>query len=71
MGIDSERLDHEPVIPTPVGIRRLDLLVARGSAVTVLDIMIVADNVDLMRSYDSKCEYYDTPSIRGLEITTD
>ena len=53
----------EPAIPTPAGTRRPDLVVARGSAVTVIDVTIVADNADMAQVHDSKCEYYDTPSI--------
>ena len=57
-------ITREPAIPTPAGIRRPDLVVARGSAVTVIDVTIVAHNADLARVHGSKCEYYDTPSIR-------
>ena len=56
-------ITREPAIPTPTGIRRPDLVVARGLAVTVIDVTIVADNADLARVHGSKCEYYDTPSI--------
>lgn len=38
---------HESAIPTPAGIRRPDLVIAHGSAVTVLDVPIVADNAHL------------------------
>ena len=38
---------RKPAIPTPAGIRRPDLVVERDSAVTVLDVTIVADNADL------------------------
>ena len=55
---------REPAFFTPAGIRKPDLVVARGSAVTVLDATIVADNADLTQSHGRKCEYYDTPSIR-------
>ena len=54
----------EPAITTPAVIRRPDLVVARGSAVIVLDVTIAGDNADLARVHGSKCEYYDTPSIR-------
>ena len=57
-------ITREPAIPTPAGIRRPDLMVMRGSAVTVIDVMIVADNADLARAHGSKCEYYDVPSVR-------
>ena len=40
-------IDCEPGIPTLVGIQRPEVVVARGSAVTVLDVTIVADNADL------------------------
>lgn len=54
---------REPAIPTPAGVCRPDLVVEWDSAVTVLDVMIVANNADLTRSHDRKCEYYNTPSI--------
>ena len=54
---------HKPAIPTPAGIHRPDLVVTHGSAVTVLDITIMADNADLAWGHDSKCEYYDNQSI--------
>ena len=57
-------VSREPAIPTPAGIRKPDLVVAHGSAVTVLDVTIVAGNADLTQSHGRKCEYYDTPSIR-------
>ena len=57
-------ISREPAIPTPAGIRRPDLVVSRGSAVTVIDVTIVADNADLARAHGSKWEYYDTTSIR-------
>ena len=56
-------VSREPAIPTPAGIRKPDLVVAHGSAVTVLDVTIVASNADLTQSHGRKCEYYDTPSI--------
>ena len=59
-------ITREPAIPTPAGICRPDLVLVRGSAVTVIDVRIVADNADLARVHGSKCEYYDTPSIREL-----
>ena len=55
---------REPAIPTPAGIRKPDLVVSRGSAVTVLDVTVVADNADLALSHGRKCEYYDTPAVR-------
>ena len=55
---------REPAIPTPAGIRKPDLVVSRDSAVTVLDVTVVADNADLAQSHGRKCEYYDTPAIR-------
>ena len=55
---------REPAIPTPVGIRKPNLVVSRGSAVTVLDVTVVADNADLALSHGQKCEYYDTPAVR-------
>ena len=57
-------ISREPAIPTPAGIRKPDLVVARNSAVTVMDVTVVADNADLAQSHGRKCEYYDTPSIR-------
>ena len=57
-------ISRESAIPTPAVIRKPDLVVAHGSAVTVLDVTIVADNADLTQSHGRKCEYYDTPSIR-------
>ena len=57
-------ISREPAIPTPVGIRKPDLIVARGSAVIVLDVTVVADNADLALSHGRKCEYYDTPAVR-------
>ena len=57
-------ISREPAIPTPAGIRKPDLVVARNSAVTVMDVTVVADNADLAQSHGMKCEYYDTPSIR-------
>ena len=56
-------ISREPAIPTPAGIRKPDLVVARGSAVTVLDVTVVADNADLALSHGRKCEYYDTPAV--------
>ena len=55
---------REPAIPTLAGIRKPNLLVSRGSAVTVLDVTVVADNADLALSHGRKCEYYDTPAVR-------
>ena len=40
-------IDCEPAIPTLVGIQRPEVVAARGSAVIVLDVTIVADNADL------------------------
>ena len=40
-------IDCEPATPTLVGIQRHEVVVAHGSAVTVLDVTIVADNADL------------------------
>ena len=57
-------ISREPAIPTPAGIHKPVLVVARNSAVTVIDVTVVADNADLAQSHDKKCEYYDTPSIR-------
>ena len=55
---------REPAIPTPAGIRKPDLVVSCGLAVTVLDVTAVADNADLALSHGRKCEYYDTPAVR-------
>ena len=55
---------REPAIPTPAGIRRPDLLVSRGLAVTVLDVAAVADNADLALRHGRKGKYYDTPAVR-------
>ena len=54
---------REPAIPTLAGIRKPDLVVSRGSAVTVLNITVVANNADLALSHGRKCEYYDTPAV--------
>ena len=47
-------ITREPAIPTPTGICRPDLVAAKDSAKTVLDVTIVADNADLSRAHDSK-----------------
>ena len=47
---------RELAIPTPAGIRKPDLVVARSSPVTVLDVTVVADNADLAQSHGRKCE---------------
>ena len=57
-------ISREPAIPTLAGIRKPDLVVARASAVIVLDVTVVADNADLALSHGRKCEYYDTPAVR-------
>ena len=59
----SYSISREPAIPTPAGICKPDLVVACGSAVTVLDVTVVADNADLALSHGWKCEYYDTLAV--------
>ena len=53
----------KPAISTPAGIRKPYLVVSRGSAVTLLDVTVVADNADLALSHGRKCKYYDTPAV--------
>ena len=55
---------REPAIPTPAGIRKLDLILVRDYDLTILDVTIVADNADLEQSHQDKQVYYDVPAIR-------
>ncbi|CAH3023535.1 unnamed protein product [Porites evermanni] len=55
---------HEPAIPTPAGVQRLDLVLVRNSDLTILDVTIVADNADLEKTYNYKCVYYDVQAIK-------
>ena len=55
----------EPVIPTPAGVRRPDLVIHGLRKTTfVIDATVVADNADLTDRHNGKCHYYDIPAIR-------
>ena len=47
---------EEPSIPTLAGIRKLDIIVAKGGQATVIDITIVTDNASLDHAHDMKVE---------------
>ena len=55
---------REPVIPTPAGIRKPDLVLVHDYDLTMLDVTIVADNADLEKAHHDKQVYYDVPAIR-------
>ena len=55
---------REPAIQTPAGIRKPDLVLARDGDLTILDVTIIADNVDLDKAHHDKQVYYDVPAIR-------
>ena len=54
----------EPAIPTPAGIRKLDLVLVRDGDLTILDVTIVTDNADLDKAHHDRQDYYDVPAIR-------
>ena len=55
----------EPVIPTPAGVRRPDLVIhGLRKTAFVIDATVVADNADLTDRHNGKCHYYDIPAIR-------
>ena len=55
----------EPAIPTPAGIRYLDLVVWKDGMCMVLDTTIVSDHKNPDNAHERKVVYYDQPAIRG------
>ena len=64
----AEKIEYsirrKPAIPTPAGIRRLDLVLVRNSDLTILDVTMAADNADHKKTHNDKCVYYNVPAIR-------
>ena len=64
----AEKIEYsirrKPAIPTPAGIRRLDLVLVRNSDLTILDVTMAADNADHKKTHNDKCVYYDVSAVR-------
>lgn len=53
-----DRIELEPQIPTPEGIRKPDLLAITGKEVLVLDAQVISEHTDLDEGHVRKIDYY-------------
>lgn len=62
------RVEVEPAIPTPEGVRRPDIVAMNGRAsqAVVIDAQVVADHADLDAAHRRKVKHYDTDAIKSF-----